>query len=310
MKTGHQTVLLEEAVSALKLQPDSRVVDGTYGAGGHSRAILRLLSGQGRLLVLDRDPEACRQALKSFADDSRVVVRHASFAHLGSVIRELNWPSVHAVLLDLGVSSRQLEDAERGFSFQRDGPLDMRLNRHEGTSIREWLARASVDEIATVLKVYGEEPAAHRIARALVARRSQTPITTTLQLADLVSSVVARPSSNKHPATRVFLALRIKANDELEHLRQGLDEALTSLASSGRLVVISFHSLEDRIVKNFFSAAAAGQQLPRSIPLNEQELANYREGHILGPKIQPDRREVARNRRARSAILRVLEKAA
>lgn len=310
MPLSHRTVLPAEAIEALKIQPGSKVLDGTFGGGGHSRAILEQLSQNGRLLIFDRDFEAYSQACKWFGEDSRVVVRNTSFAQLKSALLELNWIALDAVLLDLGVSSIQLKNPARGFSFQLDGPLDMRMDQNTGQGIARWLASASLRELVRVFKSYGEEPYAARIARAIIAQREQGPITRTRQLAELVAKVVPRPRNHKHPATQVFLALRVKVNDELEHLRHGLREALDSLAPKGRLVVISFHSLEDRLVKQFFKAAAGIDQIPRDIPLSASELDGYRKGHIPTSAIKPSVEEVARNRRSRSAVMRVFEKAA
>lgn len=305
----HTPVMLSEAVVALNLKRNDRVLDGTFGCGNHSKAILEWLGAQGHLLMLDRDPAACAYAQQMFADDPRAHVGHASFEQLPEFLAQLGWSNINSVLFDLGLSSAQLADRNRGFSFQLDGPLDMRMNPTQGQDIAAWLAVAPEANIAAVLRDYGEEPQAVRIARAIVSERAKQPIITTAQLAKLVSQIVRPGRANKHPATRVFLALRIKANDELGHLHRGLEAALAALAPLGRLVVITFHSIEDRIVKRFFGTAADAGELPRHLPLRETEVAQYRQGRAF-PVIKPSRQEIAFNLRARSALMRVFERAA
>lgn len=304
----HEPVMLLEAICALNLGPGACVVDGTFGQGGHSRLILERIGPHGQLLALDRDPDACRQAQQQFGHDARFHIQHLTFGQMAARLSELRTPPA-GILLDLGTSSTQLMDAQRGFSFRLEGPLDMRMNPAAGQSAAEWLNTATEDEIAFILRTYGEERRARSIARAIAQERSQQPITTTRQLAQLVAGIV-RPDIGKHPATRVFLALRIQVNDELGELTRGLEAALPALAAAGRLVVISFHSLEDRIVKRFFYAAANAADVPRKLPLRKAELDSRRQGRIIGTARRPSAKEVSRNNRARSAVMRVFEKAA
>lgn len=306
---AHSPVLLNEAVSALNIQADACIIDGTFGLGGHSRAILNQLGSEGRLLAIDRDPEACRYGEQAFTGESRLRIVTASFEQIDVLLCELNWPPPNGILLDLGISSAQLANPKRGFSFSQAGPLDMRMNTQAQTpSAADWLAQARESEIAQLLREYGEARRARRLARALVQARETNPITTTGQLVKLVSRIMpALPG--KHPATKVFLALRSKTNDETGQLQRGLRTALTLLAPSGRLVVISFHSLEDRIVKQFFHEAATAQ-LPHKLPLKQVEVEKHCKGRVIGRPKRPSATEIARNPRARSAILRVFEKAA
>ncbi len=306
----HEPVLLCEAVEAMALCDGVMVVDGTYGRGGHTRRILDAIGALGVLLAFDRDPEAVRHAASSFGADRRFSIVHASFEQIAAEAGARGLSGrLRAVLLDLGVSSTQLLDPARGFSFQRGGPLDMRMNPDVGVSAGEWLAGANVAELTRVLQQYGEESRAYAIARAIAIRRRLLPFTDTLDLADLVAKVVSRSESGKHPATRTFLALRIQINDELSSLRRGLEAAFSVLAPSGRLVAISFHSLEDRIVKRFFRLQAGLEHLPRRLPLSSRQLERARRARLIGKPIRPSSSERARNPRARSAIMRVLEKA-
>lgn len=305
----HLPVLLDETVAALAVKADGIYVDGTFGRGGHARAVLAQLSDKGRLLGLDKDPAAIKEAHALAKQDSRFSIEQCSFANLAEPINDRLWQGqVSGILLDIGVSSPQLDVAERGFSFQKDGPLDMRMDPDSGISAAQWLATAEMDEIATVIKTLGEERYGKRIARAIVETRVETPITTTRQLAELVDKASPSREKNKHPATRTFQAIRIYINNELEDLKAGLEQALDVLAIGGRLAVISFHSLEDRIVKRFFRDEALGDDLPSDFPITADQL-NPRV-KIIGKAIKASARELDSNPRARSAVLRVVEKLA
>jgi 16S rRNA (cytosine1402-N4)-methyltransferase len=309
MPRQHVPVMLLEVLEGLQVKANGIYLDGTFGRGGHAREVLKRLGVNGRLLLMDRDPEAIASARREFAADARVAIRHANFAEMGA------WPEVRAgldgVLLDLGVSSPQLDDATRGFSFQNDGPLDMRMDPTRGLSVAQWLATADDVEIADVLWRHGEEKMSRRIARAIVERNLERPLATTRDLAELVAKTTAARRSNsrerhKHPATRTFQALRIHINDELGALHRGLDGALACLKPAGRLVVISFHSLEDRAVKHFIRGevvrgARRGPPPPESVP---SALVAIGKAQFAGDT------EVCANPRARSAVLRVAEKRA
>ena len=310
MSSGeHRPVLLEEALTALNIRADGRYVDGTFGRGGHSGAILARLGPEGRLLALDKDPAAVAEGERRFGDDPRFVIRQTSFAEIGEVTRTLGWlGKVDGILLDLGVSSPQLDDAERGFSFRHDGPLDMRMDPTCGPSAAEWLAEASEQEIARVLKEYGEERFATRIARAIVQARSEAPIETTGRLAAIVAAAVPNREPGKDPATRSFQAIRIFINRELADLQAFLDQVLAVLAPGGRLAVISFHSLEDRLVKRFIREQEKGDRFPPDLPVTAAQLQPRL--RAVGKPIRPSETEVRENPRARSAILRVAERLA
>ncbi len=302
----HQTVLLGEAVEALAVERDGCYVDGTFGRGGHSREILKKLGPGGCLVGIDKDPLAVEAGGVLQKQDARFHIIHGSFTNLESLRGQdvLTGP-VNGLLLDLGVSSPQLDDAGRGFSFQSDGPLDMRMDTTKGMTAAEWLAHAEEGEIATVLKEYGEEKFARRIARAIVMHRQQAPLITTSQLASLVAAAMPRKEKHKHPATRTFQAVRIQVNQELTELEKVLSAAMDMLAKGGRLVVISFHSLEDRIVKRFMRRQAEGERLPRGLPVqNEQVGARLR---LIGKAVFPTDEEIHANPRARSAVMRVAE---
>ncbi len=312
MKEGlrHKPVLLEEAVDALMVKPDGCYIDGTFGRGGHSGAILERLGRKGRLIAFDRDAEAVAHGKERWGDDRRLHLVNASFARLAEEAeRQGVKGKVNGVLLDLGVSSPQLDDAARGFSFLREGPLDMRMDRSSGPSAADWLAKASEEEIARVLWEYGEERYARRIARAVVERRKSRPLRTTVDLAELVSAAVPTRERNKHPATRTFQAVRIWINGELEALKAGLSGAVEVLARGGRLVVISFHSLEDRLVKRFLREQSRGKRLPKGVPVTAgmEQPGRLR---LVGKPVRPGESEVLENPRARSAIMRVAEKRA
>jgi len=303
----HRTVLLDEAVKALVGARDGRYVDGTFGRGGHSTAILSALdAGRGELLAIDKDPRAIEAAERMAEADQRLIVRRGSFADMDRFVSELGWSGIDGVLLDLGVSSPQLDDPERGFSFMRDGPLDMRMDPDLGLSAADWLAAADEAEIADVLWKYGEERFSRRIARAVVEQRQVEPLERTSQLARLIDGAVPFKEKHKHPATRSFQAIRIFINRELEDLESALEKAVALLGPSGRLVVISFHSLEDRQVKRFMRRLAKGPQLPRGLPVRAKEVEP--DFKLVGKSLRAGETEVSTNPRARSAIMRVLEK--
>lgn len=301
----HAPVLGEEAVAALAVCPDGIYLDGTFGRGGHSRLLLRRLGDGGRLVALDRDPAAVEAS--GAIDDRRFVCVHARFGEMGRVLDELGVAKVNGVLLDLGVSSPQLDQPERGFSFRRDGPLDMRMDPTSGEPASDWLMRASEKEISEVIWRYGEERFAKQIARAVVAARAGGGIRTTRQLATIVAGAVRTREPSQDPATRTFQALRIHVNQELAELEIALPAACERLAAGGRLVVISFHSLEDRIVKHFMRDASQPPRLPRDLPVRAADLpAPIMK--LVGKPLRPSAAEIAANPRARSAILRVAEK--
>ena len=306
MTAIHQTVLLHEAVDALVTLPDGFYVDGTFGRGGHSRYLLQNLNRSGRVLGVDKDQEAQAAAHELAESESRFQFFHGSFAELPQQLRGMGVDAVDGILLDLGVSSPQLDDGDRGFSFMRDGPLDMRMDTSCGETAAQWLSRADLQHIAGVLKEYGEERFARRIATAIVAARAVSPIETTSQLARLVSEAHPRWEKHKHPATRSFQAIRIKVNRELEDLQAFLSVALDMLRVGGRLVVISFHSLEDRLVKRYMRDMARGDSLPRGVPVTDSQL--NRRMRLVGRSVKASAEEVAGNVRARSAVMRIAEK--
>jgi 16S rRNA (cytosine1402-N4)-methyltransferase len=301
---NHVSVLLTEAVEALAVQADGIYVDATFGRGGHSRAILAQLGPAGRLIALDRDPAAivAGQAIT----DPRLTLVHAWFGELADVLDRLQIKKVNGVLMDIGVSSPQLDEAARGFSFRFDAPLDMRMDPTQGETVAEWLARASQREIGGVLKDYGEERFANAIAKALVAARSERSISTTGQLAALVEKAVPTREPGQHPATRSFQALRIFINRELEELTLSLPQAVKQLAPGGRLVVISFHSLEDRIVKHYLREQSQSAQPPKGVPVRAADLPPPRM-RLIGKPVFPSDAEVQANPRSRSAVMRVAE---
>ena len=294
----HTTVLLSEAVDALDLQPDGTYVDATFGRGGHTRLMLSQLSDKGRVIAFDKDPEAI--AVAQQIQDPRLSIRHEGFAHLG----DLHPASVDGVLMDLGISSPQVDNPARGFSFRHDGPLDMRMDTTRGQSVQEWLAEADIQHIAEVIREYGEERFALQIAKAIDARRQERGVpTSTAELAQLVADTVKTREPGKDPATRTFQAFRIFINAELEELQQALDATLHVLRPHGRLAVISFHSLEDRIVKQFI-AQHAREVYDRRAPFAAPQVMDFK----AVQRIKPSEQEIASNPRARSAILRVAER--
>ena len=301
----HLPVMFGQVMDGLRVRKDGTYLDGTFGRGGHARGVLERLGDGGRLLLMDKDPEAIRVAEQAFGADPRVAIRRGSFAALGDWDRVRD--GLDGVLLDLGVSSPQLDVAERGFSFGKDGPLDMRMDPESGESAAAWLARADEREIADVLWTFGEEKQSRRIARAIVARRAAEPLLRTAQLAELIASVVPRGAQKIHPATRSFQAIRIFVNRELEDLERGLDAAVAALRPGGRLAVISFHSLEDRIVKQFIARLAKAPPANRRMPVAVAFVPTLR---IVADAQKADAAETDANPRARSAVLRVAEKLA
>ena len=304
---AHTTVLLHEAVESLVTDVNGTYIDGTYGRGGHSNLLLSHLSAQGHLLALDRDSLAVVHAREKHSTDARFSIEQCNFSDMRRVVIERNLlGKVSGILLDIGVSSPQLDDANRGFSFMNDGPLDMRMNPQAGISAADWINSASVEEMTKVFREYGEERYAKRIAGAIEKSRSEMPFTRTLQLAEVVTAANPAWEKHKHPATRVFQAIRIFINDELGELKKALSDALDVLEAGGRIAVIAFHSLEDRIVKQFFREQSRGLDVPRHIPVTGD-----REGRtlkLIGKAIKPSDAEVERNPRSRSAVLRIAEK--
>jgi 16S rRNA (cytosine1402-N4)-methyltransferase len=308
MTGAHESVLLQEAVDALVSSPAALYVDGTFGRGGHCREILSRLNSDGRVIAVDKDEAAEAASTPFTANDSRFTFHRGSFTELPALFAQQKLPPAAGILLDLGVSSPQLDVAERGFSFQNDGPLDMRMDRRRGESAAQWLARAQESEIVQVLRDFGEERYARRIAAAIVEERERQPLTRTGQLAAVVSAAHPRWEKHKHPATRAFQAIRICVNRELDDLRDLLHAALDLLAIGGRLVVISFHSLEDRMVKRYMREEARGEQLPKEIPLQGPAAGQHL--RLLGRAVRASDAEVEANPRARSAVMRCAERIA
>ncbi len=304
---AHEPVLVDEALALLAIESGGYYVDATYGRGGHTARILEALGGEGRVLALDRDPQAIEAGRRRFARELRLTLAHAAFSDLGELVpAHAHGRPCRGVLFDLGVSSPQLDDARRGFSFRADGPLDMRMDPTRGEPVSAWLARAGIDEIREVIAAYGEERFARRVAQAIVEARGKRPLERTSELAALVARAVPTREPGKHPATRTFQALRMHVNDELGQLERGLAGAVEALAPGGRLVVISFHSVEDRVVKRFLQRASsvdpALADLPAIPPAAQPRLK------LIGRKTRPAAAESARNPRARSALLRAAEK--
>ena len=309
----HITVLLHEAVNGLALKENGIYIDGTFGRGGHSRLILSKLSPNGRLIGVDRDPRAIAEAQK--IQDPRFQIEHNSFSHIPEICEKLNLVGkIDGILLDLGVSSPQLDEAERGFSFMKDGPLDMRMDTTQGLSAEEWLKQVSVEDLTWVLKTFGEERFAKHIATAIVdynksaVKNATEFLSRTSQLAELISQAVPFKDKYKHPATRSFQAIRIFINAELDELESVLNSALDMLAPEGRLSIISFHSLEDRMVKHFMKKQSKGEDIPKGLPLREDQIQRNQKLKIIGKAIQPSDAEIQANPRSRSAVLRVAER--
>jgi len=303
--SAHTTVLLNEAVEALAVKPDGIYVDGTFGRGGHSKLILERLGGNGKLIALDKDPAAI--LVGKLWRDSRFRIVHSSFAELEEVLSKQGVEMVDGILLDLGVSSPQLDDSERGFSFRFDAPLDMRMDVSSGITAAQWLAKVDEDLLGEVIHDYGEERFAKQIARSIVAARTIKPIDTTRQLAELVGKAVRTREPGQNPATRTFQAIRIYLNQELEELARVLPGSVKLLKCGGRLVVISFHSLEDRIVKHFMRDMAEGDKLPRNVPVRASEIPRGKL-KLIGKAVRAGAAELESNPRARSAVLRVAER--
>ncbi len=305
----HQPVLLCEAIEGLAIKADGIYVDGTFGRGGHSRAILDRLNAHGRLLAIDKDLTAIEYAQANFMSDPRFKIVHGTFANLQSITRDIGiFGKINGILLDLGVSSPQLDLAERGFSFMRSGPLDMRMDVSQNLDAAKFIAAATPDEMRNIFQDYGEERFASRIARAIVLAREKSPILTTDQLAEIVKLAHPKWEKHKHPATRVFQAIRIHINAELSSLTAGLKQAVESLDVGGRLAVISFHSLEDRLVKQFMRAEIQGIQPPIGVPIKAIDIKTH--WKLIGRAIKPGDLELIDNVRARSAVLRIGEKLA
>ncbi|MBK8453203.1 MAG: 16S rRNA (cytosine(1402)-N(4))-methyltransferase RsmH [Thiofilum sp.] len=303
----HDSVLLSEAVNALMIRPDGLYIDGTYGRGGHSALILQSLGAQGKLLVIDKDPSAIEHARLNYQNDPRVVIWQGSFKDFDSALQACNLARPNGLLLDLGVSSPQLDDAERGFSFMRQGALDMRMNPQHGMSAADWVNSAAETEIADVLWRYGEERFSRQIARKIVQTRTAQPLTTTLQLAELIAHAIPKKEPHKHPATRSFQAIRIKINEELQDIETCLVKTLDHLALGGRLSIISFHSLEDRLVKQFMREYSTPKRLPKGLPIldDQTEMPPLK---LIGKGLRASEQEIATNIRARSALLRIAER--
>lgn len=305
---SHISVLLDEAIQALAIDPDGIYIDCTFGRGGHSTQIMSQLSEKGRLIAIDRDPTAISAAEK-FKDDPRFTIEHVGFADLTEVAQKNGVTGqVSGILFDLGVSSPQLDEAERGFSFMNDGPLDMRMDTTRGETAAQWLARADVEDISWVLKTFGEEKHAWRIANAIVDSREESPLTRTGQLAALIKKTAPQREIKKHPATRSFQAIRMYINSELDQIEKALAASLDVLAVGGRLAVISFHSLEDRLTKQFMKKHSQGRQVPRGMPIIESELQKGKKLSLVGNKTKPSKDEVTRNVRSRSSVLRVAQR--
>jgi len=307
---SHISVLLDEAIAGLAIKPDGCYIDCTFGRGGHSGLILNSLSAQGRLIAIDRDLTAIAAAEK-FSSDGRFLIEHQGFASLQEIAdkHQLN-KKVDGILLDLGVSSPQLDEAERGFSFMKDGPLDMRMDTTRGQTAAQWLATADVEDITWVLRTFGEEKHAWRIANAIVDSRDEFPLTRTGELAKLIKTTAPQREIKKHPATRSFQAIRIYINSELEQIEKVLAASLSVLAEGGRLVVISFHSLEDRLVKQFMKKNSQVKKVPRGLPISEAELRKGIKLELIGRKTKPSKQEVIENVRSRSSVLRVAQRLA
>ncbi|WP_218354105.1 16S rRNA (cytosine(1402)-N(4))-methyltransferase RsmH [Alteromonas lipotrueiana] len=305
---AHISVLLNECMDGLAIKPDGVYVDATFGRGGHSRKILEQLSEQGRLIAFDRDPQAI-EAAQPLLSDPRFSIIHEPFGTLAEQLEQQGLGGkVDGVLMDLGVSSPQLDDADRGFSFLRDGPLDMRMDTSRGISAADWLNKAELQDITQVIKEFGEEKFGKRIAHAVVERRQTQPLSRTLEFAELIDQAVPVKDKYKHPATRAFQGIRIYINAELEQLRVGLKAATKVLKPGGRLAVISFHSLEDRLVKRFIKEQSKGKVVPHNLPVTQAEIDADKVLKPIGKAIKPSAKEIEVNVRSRSSVLRVAEK--
>lgn len=307
--SAHIPVLLEPTLAALNIRPDGVYMDCTFGRGGHSQQILQRLGPKGRLIAIDQDPQAIAHAEKEFANEPRLQIHHCSYRSFLHVLEdEMLEGKLDGLLFDLGVSSPQLDEAERGFSFQKDGPLDMRMNTSSGVTAAQWLQSAKEQQIANVIYQYGEERFSRRIARAIVTARQLKPLQGTSQLAEIVKAAIPKWEKDKHPATRTFQAIRIYINNELSDLEEALDQVVEALKPGGRLAVISFHSLEDRLVKRFIRDEATGDPFPADLPIRDSDL--QRRLKLIGKAIRANASELEQNPRARSAVLRVAERLA
>ena len=305
---SHTSVLLQECLDGLAIKTDGIYIDATFGRGGHSGEILKQLGSNGRLIAFDRDPQAI-EAADRFADDERFEIVHSAFGDMAEVIEQMGLTQqIDGVLMDLGVSSPQLDDAERGFSFLRDGPLDMRMDTSRGLSAADWLNSADEQDITQVIKEFGEEKFGKRIAHAIVNYRQQQPLARTSELVTIIDQAMPVKDKFKHPATRTFQGIRIYINAELEQLRVGLKAATGILRPGGRLAVISFHSLEDRLVKRFMKEQSKGKALPPGLPVTQAEIDADKVLTLIGKAIKPGEEELKHNVRSRSAVLRVAEK--
>lgn len=304
----HTSVLLHESISALAIRENGIYVDATFGRGGHSKLILEKLGSEGRLIAFDRDPSAI-EAAAQFVDEPRFQIIHCAFSEMETELEQRNLlGKIDGVLMDLGVSSPQLDDADRGFSFMKDGPLDMRMDTSRGISAAQWLAKAGLDEITRVIKEFGEEKFGKRIAHAVLETRDENPLQTTLQLARLIDKAVPVKDKFKHPATRAFQGIRIFINDELGEIERGLNAAVNVIAKGGRIAVISFHSLEDRFVKRFIRDLSKGMRVPPGLPIPQAEIDASKKLKTIGKATKPSNLEVSQNVRSRSSVLRVAER--
>ena len=303
----HIPVMLNEAIQGLAINPDGIYIDATFGRGGHSSAILKQLSDKGKLIAIDQDKAAIESGKSKFNQEPRIELLHSPFSQIKSLSKQYGcYARVNGVLFDLGVSSPQLDDPERGFSFQKNGPLDMRMNQERGVTAEKWLSSASEKQIASILTNYGEERYAGRIARAIVSARQQVKLNSTGLLAAIIKKVVPTYEKDKHPATRTFQAIRIYINRELDELNETLERVVEVLAPGGRLVIISFHSLEDRIVKRFIREEVKGDPFPSALPIGQGQLVPRLK--LIAKKVKPSEQEIAANPRSRSAIMRIAEK--
>ena len=304
----HSSVLYHECLEALAIGSEGIYIDATFGRGGHSRGILNALNTSGQLIAFDRDPSAIEYARHHFSEPNFTII-HSEFAAMADVSEIQDYHGkVDGILMDLGVSSPQLDEAERGFSFMRDGPLDMRMDTSKGVTAAQWLATADEQDISQVIKEFGEEKFGKRIAHAIVQTRTHTPITHTLQLAQIVTDAMPVKDKHKHPATRTFQAIRMYLNSELEQVREGLKAAVAMLKPGGRLAVISFHSLEDRLVKRFMKEQSKGKNVPANLPITQAEIDADKVLRLVGRAIKASEEELAHNTRSRSAVLRIAEK--
>lgn len=304
---NHVAVLAKEAIKALNIKPNGIYVDATFGRGGHSKLILKELNSKGRLIVFDKDPEAIMEANLLSINDKRLTAIHTSFSNLKDELMKLNINFIDGILLDLGVSSLQLDDPNRGFGFKNNSILDMRMNNSQGITAKQWLNEASEKDIANVIYKYGDEKLSRKIAREIVSNRRKKEIATTFELADIVNKSVKRKNYKIHPATKTFQAIRILINNELEEIKLVLPQIIDVLNKGGRMVVISFHSLEDKIVKDFINVNSSKENFPKWVAIKDEDLVKSRLLKI-GKHLKPQKKEILNNRRSRSAVLRIAQK--